>query len=412
MRLRSLLLALVAFDAACNCGQQAVIGGTGGSHGGTGGAGNGGTGGSSTGGSGGGADGMGGMDGMGGGGDVFDPDSGCAAVTSQATLGTRPVDILMVIDNSGSMTEEITGVQANINSSFAAILNDGGLDYRVILLSKNGSATANQSICITPPLSGNATCTPPPAVPTNGPRFFQYDYEITSTNELQAIISRYAVPDANHFTDAGYREWLRPDAFKEVVIITDDNSAITPAAFEGELFALNPPAFGTDAGNRNYKLNAIIGVPYKPNPTDPYLPTDPIATGKCPTAVNSGPNYQPLSIATGGLRFPLCDPTKYDVVFQTFAQGVIAGAKVACQFTIPPTPPGFTMFNKIIVNYTPMGTGTVQSFSRAASSAACASDKFYVDGDQIILCPAVCSVVQSDMQAKIDVIFTCEPEIM
>src|SRR5687767_10901267 len=89
--------------ASCDCGGGVTVGNTGGGNGGSGN----GSGGSGNGGSGGSGNGQGGSGGTGG---VFDPDSGCAAVTSKAMLGSRPMDIIMVIDNSGSVTEEIIGV--------------------------------------------------------------------------------------------------------------------------------------------------------------------------------------------------------------------------------------------------------------------------------------------------------------
>ncbi len=407
MKTRSLLsfAAMMAVIGSCDCGGGVNVGNTGGGSG-TGGsgagqgAGNGGAGGS----------GAGQGAGTGGSGGIFDPDSGCAAVSSQATVGSRPVDVIMVIDNSGSMTEEIVGVQNNINANFASILNDGGLDYRVILISKHGTASPGQSICITPPLSGNATCTPPPARPTNTANFFQYDIEVSSTNALQLVTQRFALPDVHGYTDAGYQRWLRQGSFKTIVVITDDNSSVTPTTFESNLFNLPGGHFGTMQA-RNYKLHSIIGLPYKDDAGTPYQPNEPIVTGTCPSGVNNGNNYQPLSRDTGGLRFPVCDPTKYDAVFQNIAQGVIAGARAACTFTIPPTPPGFTMFNKIIVSYRPGGTGTPQMFTRVPDQAQCGPTNYYVANNTIFLCPQVCTTVQADMTAKVDVVFTCEPEI-
>ena len=408
MKTRSLLFfaaVMMGVVSSCDCGGGVTVGGSGGGSG-TGGSGASGTGGFSAG-QGGSGNGQGGAGGTGG---IFDPDSGCAAVSSEARLGSKPVDIIMVIDNSGSMTEEIVGVQDNINANFGAILNDGGLDYRVVLLSRHGTASPGQSICITPPLSGNATCTPPAATPTNGPRFFHYNFEVSSVNALQLVTSRYTLPDLNGRPDGGYRNWLRPDAFKTIVVITDDDSSITPAQFETALFALTPQHFGTPTA-KNYRLHSIIGLPYKDDAGTPYQPSEAVVSGRCPSGVNNGGNYQPLSRDTGGLRFPVCDPSKYNVVFQTIAQGVIAGARAACEFVIPPPPPGFTMFNRIIVNYRPMGSGAVQTFTKVANAGACGPTNYYVDMNKIFLCPQVCTLVQADMQAKVDVIFTCEPEI-
>ena len=70
--------------------------------------------------------------------------------------------------------------------------------------------------------------------------------------------------------------------------------------------------------------------------TKAYLPTAPLATVKCGTdAVNAGLRHQAIAIKTGGLRFPSCQPN-YTTIFKEMAKGVIDGAKVACEFPIPP----------------------------------------------------------------------------
>jgi hypothetical protein len=79
--------------------------------------------------------------------------SACGNQAVMAELTPLPVDIIIVIDNSGSMSAEIQGVQDNINVNFAAILDNSGIDYRVILVSNHGDVDG-QSVCIEAPLSG------------------------------------------------------------------------------------------------------------------------------------------------------------------------------------------------------------------------------------------------------------------
>ncbi len=71
------------------------------------------------------------------------------------------------------------------------------------------------------------------------------------------------------------------------------------------------------------------------------------------------------------------------------------------------------MFNKIIVQYTPGGGGTMQSFNKVAAQGSCVADGFYAETgtNRVILCPQTCALVQADENAKLDVLFTCEPEI-
>ena len=350
-----------------------------------------------------------------GGGGAFNPDASCAAVKANGTLGKKPVDIIFVIDNSGSMTAEIIGVEQNINTNFAQIIAASGLDYRVIMLAKHGSATNGQSICIAPPLSGNATCSPPALNPVNGPRFFHYSTEIASTDSFRKITATYNMPDPSGQAQLGWSQWLRADAFKIFVEITDDNESQLAATFETNLLALTPKQFGT-AASRNYIFHSIIGVIGKANPADPYLPSEPVVAGKCLLpdggtggAVNNGSQYQDISKTTGGLRFPICDPSKYNTVFQKVAEGVVAGAQVACDFTIPPPPPGFSLSNKIVVLYTPGAGGAQQSFTQVSNATTCVgATTFYVSAGRVYFCPATCTAVKADTLAKVELLFTCE----
>jgi hypothetical protein len=279
----------------------------------------------------------------------------------------------------------------------------------VIMLAKHGSASADQSICIAPPLSGNATCNPVPATPTNAARFFHYSTEIASTDSFKRIIATYKLADPNGQGPTGWSGWLRSDAFKVFIEITDDDETVAAATFDNQLLALTPAMFGT-AAQRKYLMHSITGIQQKANVADPYLPAEPVATMKCVSGVNPGTHYQDLSILTGGLRFPVCDPSKFDTVFRKVAEGVVAGAQISCDFAVPPPPSGHTISNRIVVLYTP-GTGAQVSFTQVAAAASCGANSFYVANGRVVFCPATCTTVKSDMAAKVDVLFTCEDMI-
>lgn len=174
----------------------------------------------------------------------------CATASGGAVLNARPVDIIVSIDNSGSMTQEIVNVQQQITENFSEILQDSGIDYRVIMVSKYGwvqtaIGSSNNPVCIAPPL-GNAECTaddiPPLAFP--GPslpepetqRFFHYSVDVDSNNMWCVLLDSYdamgTLTDGNgdHPLDDsglapdGWQEWLRPGSFKMFIGITDDHS--------------------------------------------------------------------------------------------------------------------------------------------------------------------------------------------
>lgn len=361
----------------------------------------------------------------------IDPDAACATQSAEATLTKAPVDIIVVIDNSGSMTDDIIAVQDNINANFATILDAGGLDYKFIFVARHGNASVGQSVCVSSPLSGT-NCNPIPAEPATTPKFDQYSIEIGSHNSLCQIFNTYTATVADEFGKypMGWSALLRQEAIKVFLEITDDGIACTfngktyddndNAAdgqtsgdqFDADLLALDPVQFG-DATNRKYIWHSIIGVKEAAVATDPLLPADPIVPTVCALNGSNSPGpgtgYQQLSILTGGLRFPICQNASFDVVFKKIAEGVVAGAQVKCDFPVPPPPMGQTIdLNSVVVRYTPNGVGAPIDFAQVKTAADCVPNAFYIEnGTMIKLCADSCAVVQADATAKLDVLFLC-----
>jgi hypothetical protein len=350
------------------------------------------------------------------------PDA-CAAVTAMATLTKKPVDIIVIVDNSASMSEEIAGIQSNINNNFAMIIGASGLDYRVIMLSRYNQSNYSGGyyrVCIKGPLGGNTNCDTEPK-PINTSRFFQYNHIIDSWDTFKQILGTYNVRDpscpaapAACSAANGWSDWLRPDALKVFINFTDDMSDTTYSSFETSLFALTPAMFG-DATNRNYVWYSVVGLKENSPATKAYAPADAIVTTYCSTAYDPGQDYQHLSQITGGLRFPVCQTASFDVVFQAVANGVVQGAKVACAFEVPDAPGGEKVdINTVEVKYTPSNGGPPKTFSKVDDLGHCTtSGNFYIAQDadlgtsQIVLCPDACTGVQGDDQAQIGVTFDC-----
>jgi hypothetical protein len=365
----------------------------------------------------------------------LDPDAACAAQSAEATLVKKPVDIIFVIDNSGSMGDDIIAVQNNINDNFASIIGASGVDYRVIMISTHGEAIGPESICVKAPLS-MTDCNPvPPAPMLNPPIFYHYSIEIGSHDAFCRVLGTYdgTTPDTFGLAPNGWKDWVRADAVKYFVMITDDGATClsggtnyddndnindgttTAAKFDAALLALDPLQFG-DANKRNYVWHSIIGLAEKATPTEAYQPAEPITAQKCLVngAAQPGPGtaYQALSITTGGLRFPICQNQAFDVVFQELAKGVIEGAQVACEFPVPAPPAGQTLdLATVQVEYTPGGMGTPVLYKQASSVAMCAPDMFYIENNLIKLCPDACAVVQADAAAKMVIVYGCESKV-
>jgi len=340
----------------------------------------------------------------------------CATQKADAAIVRQPVDIIVVIDNSGSMQDEIDAVERSINVDFANVLQASGVDYRVILISRHEKAGRDTSICVTAPLSSNATCPPVPDQPAFSEHFYQYSLKVDSLNSLELIIDTYhaATPDEFKLAPMGWSAWLRPAAQKVFLEITDDNSTrMTSADFDSKLLALSPENFGTSA-QRKYVFHSIIGIGEKPKPTDAWLPSEDIqqslCTGNADTVENPGVVYQELSRLTGGLRFPICQFNAFDTVFQTIANNVASHAGIACSFAIPPAPPDRELdLAKVAVSYDAGDGSATKTYGQAMSAAACVPDAFYIDTatQHIELCPDACAAAQGGLKPTINVLFTC-----
>jgi hypothetical protein len=337
-------------------------------------------------------------------------DAACATTVAAANVVHRPVDIIVSVDTSPSMGEAVAAVRTNINVNFATILESSGIDYRVILLADY------PSLCIDPPLGG-ADCTTPPANPANTSRFFQYSISMGSTEGLSRQLDTYNTADPNGAAAGGWSDWTREDSAKVFLQFSDTTgmSDISAAEFDDALLALTPMRFGT-AEQREYVYHGIQGVPANTPPSKPYLPTDPVLTGGCSNGSLSGTAqaaYQDLAILTGGLRFPICESGLYDVVFNEVANAAVQAAKVACSYEKPVAPPGqYIDENTVAVRYTPSAGGTDVLFGQVLTSAACRPNAFYIEGDQVVLCPEACTLVQSDASAVVTLEYGCMSQLL
>jgi hypothetical protein len=352
----------------------------------------------------------------------------CAVAEADAKLVKEPVDIILVLDNSGSMAQELQGVEDNINVNFASILAASDVDYRVILISRHRkdvrapSGESSTSICVSAPLSGLATC-PGPA-PVLSERFYHYNEKIESHDSLENILLFYHRADTRTgLTKVGYSEWLRVGAKKVFLELSDDDEGgaddtqvYTPDTFFAELVKLDPVQFGKDSAKPNIVWHSIVGLQEKPTASDAYQPDEPLQMGMCTGNADkiSSPGlvYQEMSRRTGGLRFPLCQFGAYDVVFHRIAEDVVTRAQVACDFALPEAPANQTLeLDKIAVSYASDQAMPAQ-LKQAKTSADCQADAFYIENSRVYLCDQACDAVKATVGANVQVLFTCESQII
>jgi len=336
---------------------------------------------------------------------------------------SKPLDIVFVIDNSGSMTEEIAAVVANINDSFAAIIAASGADFRVILLSHYGPGGTD--VCIGPPLAA-AECSAGLAR-TNAERFFHYDVTVDSLNPLCKLLETFDKPDQSGRTPGGWQEYLRPQAHNAFLLITDYSAACTYedhdislqlGAFEADpfedaltfhsaLLAKAPEQFGV-APDIRYQFFSFVGMEQSEPASAPYFPHQPLIDAPCDTAASVGLGYQALSVITDALRYPVCEGRGFDAVFRVLAQNVVESIKAECTFVIPPAPVEQVIDRSSIrLRYSGARQLEPTELEQVASQDECSDHAFYIQGERLELCAQACALVQGDLDAEVEVLYGC-----
>jgi hypothetical protein len=345
--------------------------------------------------------------------DPTTPDEACGVEEYTASTQDKPVDIIFVIDNSFSMDDELVAVEDNINDSFAQIIEQSGIDYRVVMISSHAAPEDNH-ICIKEPLSGT-DCDPVPDAPVNGPRFFHYDVGIDSEDAFRKFLQAWDTEDMHGFAPDGVQQWLRADAFKVIIAITDDQSGDelpggedpTAANFDQALLQLEPDHFGRP-GVRNYVFHSIVGLASNNPDDEPWLPADSLLANTCPSGVEPGLEYQKLSVVTGGLRYPVCNFDTYDAVFEAAAQGIIERARLECDIAVPDVGEGQSYdADALIVQFAPDEGEPTRTFRRTSKEECADDDEFYLTGSTITLCPQVCEDVKAAENGELLVVAAC-----
>ncbi len=347
----------------------------------------------------------------------------CVGTASEATVEKLPVDIIWMVDNSSSMEPAVTEVRNGLNA-FAALIAAKNLDYKVIMLSLRDKAKTitigggtRYPVCIPEPLAGDANC-------GNGPRFFQSSLDIYSTQPLEQFLGTLGQTTGYQPGDAkGCDPWkqeLRANASKTIVVVTDDNARLSATQFETFAGGKNPfnstqlpPGILDPSWNGLFNGYIFSGIYGWDNAVDPSSICT-YSDGSQPPA--SGTTYTTLVNKTKGVRAKICDGSAaWGPFFDAVAQAVYANAKLNCELAIPMPPDGTIDPNRVNVALVSGGTSTY--LPAVADAAACGVDGgWYYDNpampQKVILCQKSCDDAQAmvgpDKPGKIDVVFGCE----
>lgn len=314
-----------------------------------------------------------------------DGDTGdeCAAVSEQAQNQFAPVDIVFVIDTSGSMSDEKNFVQQNMNI-FSQQIFLANIDHHVVMIAESSP----DGPCIGVPL-GSGAC---PA-DTKLPEYLHVVESVGSSDSLAKILS----------TEQAWSTSIRPDSVKHLVVVSDDESSMDAATFDAAFKALNPDY-------DNYIFHAIVAYE-APDPLDCFVGAS-CCLSLIPLADGVGETYLQLVAQTGGVSGNLCDQ-EFGPVFNQIAQSVQQNVPLACEWDIPDPPEGDT-FDPNKVNLELLLDGQPESVYYVDSEAACAGGDgwFYLpdanNPQTIRICPETCTRTQNATQASVDILFGCD----
>lgn len=302
----------------------------------------------------------------------------CARDVTMAETRSRPVDIIWIIDNSGSMSEEAMIVQDNINA-FAASIGASGIDYHVVVMTRAGFVNV------------------PPPLGTDAMRFRFADVDVQSSDGLTDLVANFSA----------YSDFLRPEAVTHFIAVTDDESSMGWMDFRSQMEM-------TSLLGHAFTFHAIASPPgstHCPPPPFPCFIEDDGCDGPGDQdAADNGDEYWGISMATGGTQHSICT-TDWSSLFSSLTSAIAVPMPLPCRYALPPPPDGMTLDRmRVNVSYTPSGSTSEIIIPYVGSYPACDPTRggWYYEGDDVVMCPATCTTISSDASGRIDIVLGCE----
>jgi hypothetical protein len=306
----------------------------------------------------------------------------CATTSAMAPPPVDPrVDIVWIVDASGSMLDEQMKIAANL-AAFADAITSANIDVRIVMMTTSAAIPVICPVTAPDPLTGTALA--------SDPRYKFIESLVSSTNPLDVAVDNFGM----------YSSFLRPGAATHFVIVTDDESTYRALGTPEE----RATSFLNDMRGllgRDFTLHTVSSE----GPVacrDPNCNPDP-ETGICVFvmlgcgAARPGTTYYNLAAMTKGLSASIC-ASDWKTIFEPLTAAVIASAPLPCTYMIPPPPSGDTLDpSKVNVRWQATGAGSEMIFGKTSDQAACMGQLgWYYDADppaQILLCPATCDAI-------------------
>lgn len=309
----------------------------------------------------------------------------CTAIEESTENQVVPADIILAIDQSGSMDTETDWVKTDLNA-FAQQITGSGIDVRVVVIA--GAPGTENGFCVPAPL-GSGDC------PNDDTAILRHvKQHVDSHDALERILDEYDT----------YKDFLRVGAKKHVVVISDDDSDMGADDFDEALSKLDPPMF------EGYLFHGIYS--FEDDPGKKQCNDNPVLC--CGVSADEGKVYKQLVQMTQGVSGDLCDQN-FAPVWDAVSSEIISSAPLQCEWDIPP-PPNNQELDPTQVNVKYVAGGQEEQLGYVAQAADCGSVErgwYYddpADPKTVHACPDLCAEIQGESDASISILFGCGRE--
>lgn len=355
----------------------------------------------------------------------LDPDAGCAGVATKAKL--LPLDIYIMLDQSGSMLETIGATTQTKWKAVTGALQD--------FLTQPGLGTNGISVGI------QYFGVPPSAVPSC-PATCSSDADCGNYGPCntsgQCVTCQFPAPDSCNPADyAKPAVEIAPLFNAQIVTLlqsfpqTPYGNTPTQAALQGAIdyakaqASKNPDhvvvaLFATDGQPTECTVQSATGlaqIAAEGMSATPSVRT--FAIGVFGAADKpEGPNVLNAVAAAGGTQQAFVIDASNPNLQAEFLKALnsIRGSALGCQYKLPQTDAGMLNYNQVNVEYKP-GGGTPEEFFKYNDAASCPAtgNGWYYDNNnsptQILLCPKTCDKVGKDTMGEVNIVLGCTTKL-
>jgi hypothetical protein len=337
-----------------------------------------------------------------------DPDAGCAGEGHKAEQ--LPLDIFIMLDQSGSMEDTVAGGGTKwdaVTNALKSFVTQPGLNGIGVGIQYFGQPPTKCTCSV------DADCSPDDFCDYGLCFNCEFGFDsCDSADYSKADVEIAALPG------------VAPQIISSINLHSPSTGTPTLPALQGAIqhakdWAMSHPGhvvidiFATDGDpgecdTSQSSINAAAAAGYSGTPS---IPTFVIGVGDSLSALNG------IAAAGGTGQAFIVDTTQN--VNQQFidALNAIRGAALGCNYEIPMPMSGTPDYTKVNVEYTPGGSTTAQVIPQVADKASCpaSGDGWYYDNPskptQILLCDSTCNTVSKDGMGSVNVVLGCKTVI-